>query len=288
MPVLELSAGSVVSKKCLGPVSVAEIDTEAIERAAPSEHIICFYPNQSVHSVERWEGKRYGRKLWSVGSVGFIPAGSEIRSIPDERYVESTIRFHGNIFERAANGLIDPARLDLRFADITDAAVFGFAKSVQSLALVPDIAEWPLLVECGALALAVAIIRKMAPPGLLPPLNQRNLLCDVRMRRVCDYIEANLSNRIGLQDLADVAVLSQYHFSRQFTEKAGISPLRYVMQRRVEMAKRELLVAGTTIADVAYACGFSGQSHFTTAFKAGVGMTPGEYRRANGVSLLAA
>lgn len=288
MPVLELSEGSVVSQRCLGPVSVAKIDTEAIERVAPNEHVICFYPHEAVHSVESWEGKRYGRRLWEVGSVGFIPAGSEIRSIPDRRYVEAAIRFHGSIFERAAAGLVDPARLNLQFTDITDPAVFGFAKSIHAMALVPNIEEWPLLVECGALALATSIIRKLAPPGALPQLNQRNLMCDVRMRRVCDYIEENLSRRIGLQDLADVAVLSQYHFSRQFTEKAGISPLRYVMARRIELAKRELLLPEASIAEVAYACGFSGQSHFTTAFKAGVGLTPGEYRRAHGISLLAA
>lgn len=279
MPVFDLYEGSNYSGRNIGPVSVAQCNLVGIEKGLSDEHVICVYPKQAVHSVERWEGKIHLRKYWDVGSVGFIPAGSEIRSIPDRPYHETAIKFTNDIFNRAAEGLIALDKLHLQLTDITDTAVFAHAQSISALSIVPDIEQWPLLVECAALALTVSVIKKLSPTGAIAHSDQRHLLCDVRMRRVCEYVEAHMTERISLQQLADAAVLSQYHFSRQFSQKAGMSPLRYVLSRRVEMAKAELEKPGAVLADVAYACGFGGQSHFTTTFKTFVGVTPGEYRR---------
>jgi AraC family transcriptional regulator len=58
-----------------------------------------------------------------------------------------------------------------------------------------------------------------------------------RLNRVQDYIEAHLDDRLTLTEIAGVACLSPYHFSRSFKEAAGVGPQRYVMQRRIERAK---------------------------------------------------
>lgn len=279
MTIYNLTEGSSSVARNLGPVSVSQCLLAGIESSTLTQHAICLYPVQSVHSVEQWEGKTYLRKHWEIGSVAFIPAGSELRSKPDHPYRETLISFQPSLIERATEGIIEPGQIDWQFTDITDAGVFGFSNSVSALAMVTDIEQWPLLVECATLALAVSIIRKLAPAGALASIDQRHILCDVRMRRVCEFVEAHLFRRIGLQELADVAVLSQYHFSRQFTAQAGMSPLRYVLSRRVELAKAKLVKPGVNLADVAYVCGFSGQSHFTTTFKTFTGATPGEYRR---------
>jgi AraC-like DNA-binding protein len=64
-----------------------------------------------------------------------------------------------------------------------------------------------------------------------------------RLRRVRDYIETHLDDRLTLTDLAGIACLSPYHFSRSFKEAVGIGPRRYVMQRRLDRAKT--LIRGT-------------------------------------------
>lgn len=101
----------------------------------------------------------------------------------------------------------------------------------------------------------------------------------MRKTRVFDYVESNVSQPIGIGDLASHAALSRHHFCRAFHAAVGMPPMRYVLVRRVEASKVMLRDDGVSIAEVAYAHGFSSQSHYTTAFKKITGMTPCEYRR---------
>ena len=66
-----------------------------------------------------------------------------------------------------------------------------------------------------------------------------------------DYVEAHLDDDLSLTVLADVACLSPYHFSRSFKEATGVGPQRYVMQRRLERAKRLLRQSHRPIALIA-------------------------------------
>nr|WP_319389024.1 AraC family transcriptional regulator [uncultured Cohaesibacter sp.] len=99
-------------------------------------------------------------------------------------------------------------------------------------------------------------------------------------RRLVDYIEANLDQVIHLRDLGQIANLSEFHLQRSFKQTCGVSPNLYIAHRRVERAKG-LIRAGEPLAQVADACGFSSQSHFTRSFKAGTGATPAAYRKAS-------
>ncbi len=102
-----------------------------------------------------------------------------------------------------------------------------------------------------------------------------------RLRRVFDYIEANLGRDLGLVELAEVACLSPFHFSRLFARAAGVGPQRYVLQRRVERAKALLRQGDVPLAAIAQELGFADQSHFTNAFRRETGETPGRFRSAN-------
>nr|WP_037135505.1 AraC family transcriptional regulator [Rhizobium leucaenae] len=98
-------------------------------------------------------------------------------------------------------------------------------------------------------------------------------------RRICDFIEASLELPLTLDRLALEARLSKFHFAKMFRVSFGVSPHRYLMERRGERAKQLLRDDNLTLADVALACGFASQSHFTKAFKVECGVTPGEWRK---------
>jgi AraC-like DNA-binding protein len=78
-------------------------------------------------------------------------------------------------------------------------------------------------------------------------------------------------------ELEAVAGLSRYELARQFRQVNGTSPHRYSVLRRLDLA-RSLLVGGTPLADAAIEAGFADQAHFTRAFRAAFGLTPGRYR----------
>jgi AraC family transcriptional regulator len=92
------------------------------------------------------------------------------------------------------------------------------------------------------------------------------------------YVDENLDRNISLADLAGVVQLSVYHFLRKFRAEFGCPPHAYVMQRRIEQAKRQLARRDIPLKVVAADCGFSDQSHMTRLFRRLLGTTPAEYR----------
>lgn len=104
-------------------------------------------------------------------------------------------------------------------------------------------------------------------------------LAPYRLARARDYVEAHLGQDVGLDEIAGAAGLSPFHFSRAFRKATGQSPVRYLLGRRIERAKDLLTGSPVSLAEVALAVGFSGQSHFTTAFRRATGLPPGAWRR---------
>ncbi len=94
------------------------------------------------------------------------------------------------------------------------------------------------------------------------------------LRAVEEYIHAHLDQNIALADLADVAHLSEFHFARLFKQTTGLSPHQFVIQHRVERAKRLITEGQLSLAQIAIAVGFSDQSQLNRHFKRLVGVTP--------------
>ena len=97
--------------------------------------------------------------------------------------------------------------------------------------------------------------------------------------RATDLLAANLDGKIGVRDLARVCGLSVGHFSRAFRQTTGMAPHQWLMVRRLEAAKPLLRDRRRSLSEVALACGFADQSHFTRAFSRAVGTSPGAWRR---------
>jgi AraC-like DNA-binding protein len=97
--------------------------------------------------------------------------------------------------------------------------------------------------------------------------------------RAIRFISEHCFEEIGLNDIAAAAGLSRYYLIRIFQAETGITPHVFLTQTRLEHA-RDLLRAGSALADTASRCGFVDQSHFTHRFRQFYGYTPGIYARA--------
>jgi len=96
--------------------------------------------------------------------------------------------------------------------------------------------------------------------------------------RARHYIHASLDQPILLDDLARAAGTDRWSLSRDFRALFGTSPYRYVMLRRLDLARR-LIAAGTPLAQAAADAGFTDQSHLTRRHVQAYGMAPDRWRR---------
>jgi AraC-like DNA-binding protein len=118
--------------------------------------------------------------------------------------------------------------------------------------------------------------------GGLPPLKSRmgGGLAPWQARRVAEMIRQRLDGDIHLADLAGECGLSVSHFTRAFRKSFGMSPYRWLLERRIDRAKSLLATGGLSLADIALQAGFSDQTAFTRAFGRIVGDSPARWRRA--------
>jgi AraC family transcriptional regulator len=90
------------------------------------------------------------------------------------------------------------------------------------------------------------------------------------------FIEEHYQSDLRIEDIAEAACLSPFHFSRLNRRETGLSPHRYLIRVRVEAARRLLSGSGSVnLSEVASAVGFYDQSHLTRHFRRAFGTTPG-------------
>jgi AraC-like DNA-binding protein len=111
-----------------------------------------------------------------------------------------------------------------------------------------------------------------------PPASSVGGLTPRALRRVREYIEEHMVENIELETLAQIAGLSKWHFARAFKQSVGTPPHFYLLQRRLEQAKRLLAQTDLPLAQIALKSGFGDQSHFSRRFRMFIGVTPRSFR----------
>lgn len=102
-----------------------------------------------------------------------------------------------------------------------------------------------------------------------------------QVRRVTDYIDANLGATLRTASLAATLGLSVSHFTRAFKHSVGVPPRVYVIRRRLAAACEAMLTSTTPLTTIAHAHGFCDQSHFTRTFHEVIGLSPHVWRCRN-------
>ena len=138
--------------------------------------------------------------------------------------------------------------------------------------------------DCGA-GLAHEAARELVlflrRPGGQPQLSvslsaQASEMSSIRELQI--WITEHLDRRLSVQDLADRMAMSVRNFERVFTREVGTTPAQYVLQMRVEAARRRLERTDGGLKRVASAVGFGGVDGMRRAFVRLLGLTPARYR----------
>lgn len=100
-----------------------------------------------------------------------------------------------------------------------------------------------------------------------------------QVNKVCDFLEQNLDRVVALEELSELLSLSKEHICRTFQNATGMPPLRWHLNRRIDVACSFLSQTEMSLTDVAQQLGYSGQSAFGAQFKKVMGISPGRFRR---------
>ncbi|MEL6225045.1 MAG: AraC family transcriptional regulator [Cyanobacteria bacterium J06627_8] len=252
--------------------------TDVLETWEGHSIALCLAPRP--HRIHQVVGDRRYTGLYSKGDISITPANipASYRTEGEDHYfhVQVPAQFLRSVAQ--STEALDPDHLEL-------ATEFRIRDPQLEQVLVLLRAElhkgddWigQLYVESLANVLAISLLRNYANTKPRMILYEGGL-GDRKILQISDYVRAHLDQSIKLADLAEVAGISQFHFSRLFKQSIGMTPHQYVLQQRVEQAKQLLKGTKLAIAEIALNCGFSSQSHLTKHFREATGLTPKSYR----------
>lgn len=99
-----------------------------------------------------------------------------------------------------------------------------------------------------------------------------------KLMAVLEYIKSNLSNVISLNMMAALAHMTVPAFCRFFKNRMGITPLQYILEERMALARKLLIELDKPIYEIAGRCGYNSDSHFCKVFKDHYGISPYRYK----------
>lgn len=225
------------------------------------------------HGTRRLRGTLDGRPFDQkfAGNLALYPAGMEIDGefIVTVKAAEYTVVF------------FDPAFVAARLPDCSAVPRLGFEhpairQGLEELCREAHYGDdiFAMMAEGWAVQ-TIASLRRMNAPNRCCI---RGGLTGPNLRKIADYVDANLGGPIKLEDLSRLTGLSTRHFIRAFAESTGETPHQYVTARRIEKAKTLLGCRKQSVTEIGLAVGFSHSQHFATRFRKQTGLTPSDFR----------
>lgn len=215
-----------------------------------------------------------------VGRVYFIPAGQPVSASWRGELECLTILIDPRLIAQTASESGFAGAVELgEICDVEDPLVqqIGFSLLAETAAKEPF---GRLYAETLTHALAVHLLRRYGV-NRRPHENFRGGLAGSKLRRATEFIDAHLEADLTVADIAAAVGLSRYHFARAFKRTTGLTPQRYLIERRIERATRLLGESELPLVEVSARAGFKNQSHFTTLFRRLKRVTPGAWREAH-------
>lgn len=221
-------------------------------------------------------------RIWSHGESALIEEGHAVLNAPGcmprivERLTETsdtaTAYVAPLLYDSLAVSAGGPCAREIEVrlvpGGLVHAALQRLASGIERSASAPELHRLLSALVKTSCAAARGPFARTLPGGPLRPEI-------ARARRI---IQDRFARAISLHALAEEVGLSKFHLLRLFREEVGTTPHAYQLHLRIARA-REMLDANASAAEVALACGFADQAHFTRAFKRIVGYTPGAFKR---------
>ncbi len=239
-----------------------------------SSHLMHVFGGCTLLQDWRFEGRNY-RVQNTAGSLMMAPRGlhASVRAVRSRPDVQWILELAPSYSEESLNGKrFEPTpQLNLR-----DPQVVRLVQLLQA-EVESGCPTGSVFGEMIGNSLIVYLGQRYSVNSLAQD-QMRGGLPALRLNRVLEYIHANLDRDIHLNELADAAGLSAFHFAKLFKQSTGASPHQYILQRRLERAKELLRQSAMSLGEISLEAGFADQSHFTNVFRRFMGVTPSKFR----------
>lgn len=261
---------------CNGGFDTARRDlTPAVEgRITVSHHLVFVTLAGSARSLEvRTDcGHSYnGPEM--AGAVSFLPAGCGREfSMRDAETHWASVSLRPDLLAEAADGRAIEVPAFTNRSDTFIASLLG------ALARLDHAAAAHAGEYCEAMTLALARHLIVSHGSTVPVGDRGHALPRWQIRRMIDYIEANLETTISIADLARCVGLSSGHLHRALRLTTGQTPLELITARRIARACELLATSAVPIAELSLDIGFASPAHFAKLFRRAMGVSPSQYR----------
>lgn len=138
---------------------------------------------------------------------------------------------------------------------------------------------YELAIKCHVFGLLVCLLRRHIRSNLSCQQLSENVERYTRIKPALNFMKKNLSEHISLEELAEVCHLSSSHFCRLFHQITGVSPIRYLLDIRLQEAATLLKRTDENITQIAYEVGFEDVGYFSRKFKEFFGMSPTQAKK---------
>jgi AraC family transcriptional regulator len=248
---------------------------EIAEHEHPA-HFLSLLIGSAVQTELTSEGKTW-KELIEPGTIHLLPRGTRDRQSWSDPTSRIIVGIEPKFLARSTEetSTFDDVELETHWS-LRDRHIAGLMLALQADLQDHQLAG-RLYGEMLGATLAAYLVQRYATRPFRTVIRAGGLPMR-RLKRVLDYIEANLASDISSSDVAAIAGMSPHHFGELFRRSMGESPHRFIMRRRFERAKDLLRDTELGILDVAMAVGFADQSHFTKVFHRLAGLTPGGFR----------
>jgi AraC family transcriptional regulator len=241
------------------------------------QHSLVITDTKSCFQAERCLDGKFKHYTHGHGRVDVIPAFLNHWTNWDREIEFSAIAICPTLLDRTTQELMQHEIELIPQLSIDDPVIQQLALALKT-EIQTGCMSGRLYGESLGTALAARLVQNYAASK--PSLEfKTNGLPQSQLKRVIDYIKANLAQDLSILDLATLTSMSESHFSRSFKQSMGVAPYQYLVQQRVERAKQLLKQQETSISDIALDCGFANQTHLTKVFRKMTGMTPKAYQK---------
>jgi AraC family transcriptional regulator len=256
---------------------------ETVHLPSVSEPFLAWTMSGEVEFQEREGGRPWITHRLKKGSFfltsGGAPYDCRWKAVTSEPFESMAVFIELPLLQRAMEEIFGDDAPHARLRDIsafTDVVLNSLVERLRDELMRRHAS--PLFLQGIAQAIAIHLARNYTETAS-ESRNASPSLPGFKLRQITDWMAENIAEEFNLDRLAAQAGLSKFYFNRLFKSATGMSPSRYHITLRMDVARRLLRETKDSVVEVALDVGYANPSHFAQLFRRETGLSPSDYRR---------